>query len=82
MAKPKPKKPEDLSYEEAFDELEDLVEQLESGDLKLEDALAAFERGQVLAARCSELLEQAQLRLKELVPDEAGGFEVVDLEAE
>lgn len=78
----KSKKPESLSYEEAFDELEGLVEQLESGDLKLEDALAAFERGQALAARCGELLEQAQLRLKELVPDEAGGFEAADLEAE
>ena len=59
MPKAKPKAPDDLSYEDAFDELEGLVEALESGELKLEQALAVFERGQALAERCSELLEKA-----------------------
>lgn len=80
MAKVKP--PEKLNYEQAFEELEALVQQLESGDLPLEDALRLFERGQALAARCSELLEQAELRLRQLVPDQSGGYVETDFEVD
>lgn len=78
MAKPKP--PQDMDYEEAFAELEQVVAKLELGDLPLEEALATFERGQALAARCTELLDQAELKLKELVPDGSGGFREEDFE--
>ncbi len=64
MVKKKP--PEELSYEEAFQELEALVARLESGELPLEEALGLFERGQALAARCNQLLEEAELKLKQL----------------
>ncbi|UCF59804.1 MAG: exodeoxyribonuclease VII small subunit [Anaerolineaceae bacterium] len=80
MSKAKP--PEELNYEQAFEELEALVERLESGELALEESLALFERGQALAARCSELLEQAELKLRQLVPDEAGGYVETDFELE
>lgn len=73
MAKSKP--PGDLTFEQAFTELETLVAKLEEGDLPLEEALATFERGQALAARCAELLDEAELKLKELVPDGSGGFD-------
>jgi exodeoxyribonuclease VII small subunit len=73
---------EKLNYEDAFEELEALVERLESGDLPLEESLALFERGQALAARCSELLEQAELKLRQLVPDDSGGYVETDLEVE
>jgi exodeoxyribonuclease VII small subunit len=82
MAKAKVRPVEELSYEQAFEELEGLVERLESGDLPLEDSMALFERGQALAERCGKLLEQAELRLRQLVPDERGGFLEEDLEAE
>ena len=80
MSKPKP--PEKLNYEQAFEELEALVERLESGELALEESLALFERGQALSARCSELLEQAELKLRELVPDDSGGYVETDFEVE
>ena len=80
MAKPKP--PEELNYEQAFRELGELVGSLESGDLPLEEALALFERGQALAARCNELLEQAEIKLRQLVPDETGGYIEAEFEAE
>ena len=80
MTKLKP--PKNLSYEQAFEELEALVERLDSGDLPLEKALALFERGQALAARCSELLEQAELKLRKLVPDETGGYVETDFEGD
>lgn len=69
---PKAKTSDELPYEQAFRELEGLVASLESEDLPLEEALKRFERGQALAARCSQLLEQAELRLRQLAPDEKG----------
>ena len=59
MAKRAVKAPADLTYEQAFQELEATVGQLEAGNLPMEGALALFERGQLLAARCTELLEVA-----------------------
>ncbi len=80
MAKVKP--PEEMTYEQAFRELEMVVQKLEAGELPLEEALGLFERGQALAGRCSQLLDQAELRLKQLVPDEAGGYAEEDLKVE
>lgn len=61
----------EMSYEQAFAELEEVVESLEAGDLPLERALEQFQRGQALAARCSQLLEEAELKLKRIIEDEA-----------
>jgi len=58
---------DDLTFEQAFAELEATVERLEGGDLSLEESLALFERGQRLSAHCSRLLEQAELKVTELV---------------
>jgi len=82
MAKAKPKAPEDLTFEEAFEELQEVVAGLESGETALEESLRLFERGQALADRCSRLLEKAELRLRALVPDESGGYREEDLEVE
>ena len=78
----KKKTVEQMRFEEAFEELAALVGQLESGDLPLEESLALFERGQALAARCSQLLEQAELKLRQLVPDQRGGYSETDFEVE
>ncbi len=62
----KAKSPDEMSFEEAFEELSTLVGKLESGDLELEESLGLFERGQALADRCSQLLEEAELSLRQL----------------
>ncbi len=62
----KAKPPDEMSFEEAFEELSTLVGKLESGDLELEESLGMFERGQALADRCSQLLEEAELSLRQL----------------
>ena len=72
--------PEEMDYEQAFQELRELVNQLESEELPLEGSLRLFERGQALAARCSKLLEEAELKLKRLIPDDEGGFQEEVLE--
>ena len=82
MPKAKSKAPEELTFEQAFEELQEVVAGLESGELALEDSLRLFERGQALAERCSQLLEKAELRLRQLVPHENGGVTEEDLEVE
>jgi exodeoxyribonuclease VII small subunit len=69
MAKTQPTV-ESLSYEQAFQELEDVVSALEAGQPNLEEALALFERGQALAKRCAGLLDVAEVRVKRLSESE------------
>lgn len=63
----------DLSYEEAYGELEALVARMESGELPLEKSVEMYERGQKLSAYCQTLLEAAELKIK--LVDEAGPAE-------
>lgn len=51
-------------FEQSLDELEQLVEKMEHGDMSLEDSLAAYERGVGLYRRCQGALEQAELRVR------------------
>ena len=52
-----------LGYEQARDELVDVVRRLEAGGTSLEEALALWERGEALAARCQTWLDGARDRL-------------------
>jgi exodeoxyribonuclease VII small subunit len=68
---------EELTYEEALVELEEIVSALEGDSARnpLEEAIKLFERGQALAARCSVLLEAAELKVKQVAGDEIIPFE-------
>ena len=55
-----------MSFEQALAELTQLVEKLESGQLSLEDSVAAFETGVKLSRRCEALLDSAEQRLQTL----------------
>lgn len=66
---------EELTYEEALAELEEIVSALEGEQNRLEDAIKLFERGQALAARCSALLEAAELKVRQVAGDEIIPFE-------
>ena len=55
-----------LGFEEALEVLEGLVGELEGGEESLEQALETFERGVKLVRLCSDRLQSAQVRLKEL----------------
>lgn len=61
------KKPENMSFESTIDELEQLVEQLESGDLALDEALKKFERGISLARAGQLKLDDAEQRVRILL---------------
>lgn len=79
MPKPSSKKSEktveELTFEEALVELEEIVSALEGEQNQLEEAIKLFERGQALAARCGVLLEAAELKVKQVVGDELIPFE-------
>jgi exodeoxyribonuclease VII small subunit len=66
---------DDLTFEQAFAELEETVRKLEEGGLALEESLALFERGQALAAHCNAQLDQAELKLRQLTPEGIVPFE-------
>lgn len=66
---------EELTYEEALAELEEIVSQLEGEQNQLEESIKLFERGQALAARCGVLLEAAELKVKQVVGDVILPFE-------
>lgn len=66
---------EELTYEEALAELEEIVSALEGEQNRLEEAIKLFERGQALAGRCGVLLEAAELKVKQVAGDEIIPFE-------
>jgi len=75
-----PDVPGELSFEVVFTELETVVQQLEEGELSLEESISLYERGQMLARLCQERLDRAELRLDRIRSDgapseyEAGGL--------
>lgn len=61
---------EELSYEEARDQLIEVVRTLEAGGTSLEESLALWERGEALAQTCQKALEGARERLEKALDDE------------
>ena len=59
---------EALSFEQAFARLGEVLDQLEQGDLPLEEGLALYEEGMSLAKHCNLKLDSAELRIKTLTP--------------
>jgi len=59
-------------FEQALAELEQLVEQLESGELSLEESLTQFERGVGLARECRESLQAAEQKVQILLDQDGG----------
>lgn len=58
---------DELSFEQARDELEQIVRRLEDGSTSLDDALALWERGEQLHALCRARLDAAEERVSELL---------------
>ncbi|MGA2112440.1 MAG: exodeoxyribonuclease VII small subunit [Anaerolineales bacterium] len=55
-----------LSYEKALEELKSIVHRLETETPPLEEAIGLFERGQLLAKHCADLLGRAELKVRRL----------------
>lgn len=63
---------EDLSFEDALKELEQIVHRLETGEASLDDSIRLYERGDKLRQRCAERLDQAQARIEAIRLDAQG----------
>jgi exodeoxyribonuclease VII small subunit len=71
-----------LTFEQAIEELERIVSQLEGGKVPLEESVAIYERGETLKRRCEELLRQAEARVEKITLDASGkpaGTEPLDV---
>ena len=56
-----------LNFEKALSELETIVEDMEQGNLTLEESLKRFEKGITLTSECQSALQKAELKVTELV---------------
>jgi exodeoxyribonuclease VII small subunit len=66
-------------FESALEELEEVVEQLESGELSLEDSLTAFEKGVGLVRFCNQKLNEVEKKIEMLVKDKEGKLQLKEL---
>jgi exodeoxyribonuclease VII small subunit len=62
-----------LTFDQALEELRDVVARLEQGGLPLEESIALYERGAALHEHCGKLLDSAELRVQRLVDGAGGG---------
>lgn len=77
----KSKSPTQLPLEDAMDELQGIVGDLEAGQEPLNDSLVKFERGMELLRLCHQQLEQATQRIEVVTRiDSSGDFETVDFD--
>lgn len=67
---------QECKFEEAIADLQQVVEQLESGDLSLEDSLAAFEKGVGLVRYCNQKLSEVEQKVELLVKDKQGQLQL------
>ncbi len=70
----------DLSFEEALMQLENLVRELESGRIKLDDAVAAYERAVNLKKLCEAKLKAAQLKIEKIEISPEGEMKLSELD--
>ena len=62
----------ELSFEQALTALEAIVQQLERGDVPLDESIALYERGELLRAACQKRLDSAQARIEKIVTSRSG----------
>lgn len=59
-----------MNFEENVEKLENVVQELESGKLNLEDSIKKFEEGMNLSKKCNEMLESAEKRITVLIKND------------
>jgi len=70
---------ENLSFEEALQALEEIVQKLETGNINLEDSISYYERGMALKQHCEAKLRTASLRVEKITLGNEGEIKVVEM---
>jgi len=73
-----PKTPADIAkmtFEQAMKELEKIIDQLDGGDVPLEESITIYERGAALQKHCESKLRQAEMRVQKIVAGSGGEAE-------
>lgn len=65
---------ENTSFEDKMKKLEEIANELEKGELNLDDSVSKFEEGMKLSKECSEILEKAEKKITILIKDEDGNI--------
>ncbi|GBQ91582.1 exodeoxyribonuclease VII small subunit [Gluconacetobacter johannae DSM 13595] len=69
-----------LSFEDALVQLEEIVRQLEGGQLRLQDAIASYERGAALRRHCESKLNEAEARVQAIIQRADGTLETKSMD--
>ena len=73
---------DNMTFEEALKSLEEIVGQLDSGEIDLDKAVEAYERGTNLKIHCEKKLKEAQLRVEKIEVDKEGELTTKTLDME
>ena len=65
-----------LSFEDSYDRLDEIIRRLEEADLGLEESIALFEEGMKLAEHCGRQLDDAELKVTQLLSAAAGQLDI------
>ncbi len=68
------------NFEKSLKDLEKIVKELETGDLPLEKALKRFEDGMALSKKCSQMLDETEKKVSQLIKDSDGNMTEQDFE--
>ncbi len=71
-----------LSFEDALEQLEGIVGELETGQGKLDEAIKAYERGALLKRHCEAKLKEAQAKIEKIVEAADGSLDAAPVEIE
>ena len=71
---------DEMSFEEALEELNLIVKKLDSDKENLSDAIGAFERGVKLKAHCENKLAEAKMRVQKIIADASGKIAMEDID--
>ena len=73
---------EDLSFEDAINNLEKIVNELENGKLSLDETIKKYEEGMKLSKKCNDILDKAEKKITILTKDSSGNYTEDNFEAE
>ena len=66
------------TFEESLKELEKITQQIESGEIGLEESIAKYEQGMKLVTKCRTILTKAEQRIQTLAPTPSGDLKTTD----